>query len=135
MFFDQSGKPLPGGTALRVPALDYHEGIVAYDSATGAQVMLHNSKKRGCVALTTPDEFCEGHPVMIVRGPRNSEQATLVVQQAWQDVQSGRRWTAFDNCQDFVSRAYDGRNGSVIRTFIIGTLLFAGLAFSLAKQS
>jgi len=133
MFLDQTGKPLPGGTALGVPALNHHEGIVAYNSATGEQVMLHNSKKRGCAAMTVPEEFNNGHlPVVILRGPQNLEQATSVVRRAWQDVQSGRRWTVFDNCQDFVSRAYTGRSGSMTRTFIVGTAIAAGVLAALS---
>lgn len=131
MFVDQNGNPLPSGTVLRVPALYDHEGIVGYDAA-GQQVMLHNSKRRGRAALTGPDEFNEGHPIVVVRGPQNPQQANRVVQKAWEDVQRQRPWSWFDNCQDFVSRAYDDQSGSMTRNFVVGGLIVAGLLFSVS---
>ena len=134
MYLDQFGNPLPAGTALRVPALFHHQGIVDYDDATGEQVMLHNSKKRGQVAQTDPSEFNNGRfPVALAR-PLPVDRLPVIVRSAREDVQSGRRWTVFDNCQDFVSRAYDGHDGSATRTFIVGALLVSGLLWALSAE-
>ncbi len=83
--------------------------------------------------MTTTKEFNNGHlQVVVSRNPRNSEHASLIVQRAWQDIQSGRRWTAFDNCQDFVSRAYEGKDGSMTRNAIFGALAVSGVLLALS---
>ena len=39
-----------------------------------------------------------------------------------QRVQAGAPWTVFNNCQDFVSMAYNGKPGSETRTLLgLGT--------------
>lgn len=134
MFVDQFGNLLPEGTTLQVPSLVDHTGFVAYTQA-GQQVMLHNSKKRRRAAMTTPEEFNDGNlPVVTVRFPQTPEEGALIVQRAWQDVQSGRRWTWFDNCQDFVSRALTGQNGSPTRNLLVG-LFAVGFVFAVVVNS
>jgi hypothetical protein len=93
--------------------------------------MIHNSKKRGAPAITTPEEFNDNvHLVVVVRSPATPQQGTLIVQRAWQASQVPARWNLFDNCQDFVSRAYAARGGSLTRNVVVGALLAFGLVCS-----
>lgn len=73
---------------MRVPSYYNHTGFVAY-TQIGEQVMLHNSKKLGRAAMTTPKEFSSGLPVVVDRLPQNMEEAVRIVQYAWEDVQRG----------------------------------------------
>jgi len=132
-FVDEYNRPLPGGTALQDPCT-LHEGIVAYHSQTGQQVMLHRSKKIGRSAMTIPEEFSDGRcqPVR-KRVPQSHAEAQAVVQRAWNDVQLGTRWTWWSNCQDFVSAAYGGQ-GSPTRAIVIGVLAVAGVFFAVQAQ-
>jgi hypothetical protein len=129
-FTDQVGNPLPAGAKVRVPSLFNHTGIIAYTDV-GQQVVLHNSKKRGHAAVTAPEELNNGNlPVVVDWLPQTPEEGARTVQRALEDVQRGVRWSWFDNCQDFVSRALKGQNGSPRRDYIFLTgLCVLGLVF------
>jgi hypothetical protein len=133
MFVNEYGYGLPQGTVLRVPTLFDHEGIVAYDW-NGQQVIIHNSKKRGVAAVTTPEEFNENvHRVVVVRIPATQQLGEIVVQRALQAAQVPARWNVLNNnCQDFVSRAYGAPNGSMTRNVVVGLVLAGGLLWALA---
>jgi hypothetical protein len=130
-FADQNGNPWPRGTVLEVPTLFDHQGIVDYDPWTGQQIMLHNSKKRRCAAVTRPPDFSEGRDYLAVFVPQDCEQGSLIVQEARREVELGVAWTVFDNCQDFVSRVLRGKNGSKTRDFIVGVGLALAILGSL----
>jgi hypothetical protein len=127
MFFaDEFNRPLPGGTALKDPCT-LHEGIVAYKRYTGEQVMIHKSPKIGRPAITHPSQFSDGKCKLFkTRSPQSAVQGEAIVQRAWSEVQRGTPWTLFDNCEDFVSKAYTGQSGSTTRNFVLGLLAVAG---------
>ena len=110
---------------------------MAYDSQSGQQVILHNSKKLGRSAMTPPEEFTNGAcQIVRKRVPQSPVEAQAVVQRAWSDVQRGRTWTWFDNCEDFVNRAYTGQDGSPTRTLVaLGLLFGAGVLFLSTRNS
>ncbi len=116
---DEFNRPLPGGTVVKDPCT-MHEGIVAYER--GRQVMLHKSLSIGRAAKTDPSVFTSGKCKLVrTRVPQSPAEAEVVIQRAWSEVQrGGARWTIFDNCEDFVSRAYTGKSGSATRNFWVG---------------
>ncbi len=121
-FVDEFNRPLPGGTALKDPR-SLHEGIVGYVLQTGQQVMLHKSPRIGRAAITQPSVFADGkRPLVRTRVPQSPAEAQAVLQRAVAEVQSGTPWTLFDNCEDFVSRAYTGQSGSPTRNAVLGIL-------------
>jgi len=127
MFLDEFKLPLPGGTAIKDPCTK-HEGIVAYERGTGRQLMLHNSPRIGQAALTEPSAFTDGKCKLLrTRVPQSPAESEAIVQRAWSEVQKGTRWTVFDNCEDFVSRAYTGKSGSATRNFCVGVAAVLGL--------
>jgi hypothetical protein len=129
LFGDANGFLLTQGTAIKFPSLVRHEAIIDY-TWNGEQVLLEKSKKHKRPTVTKPEEY-RGVPFIINRVPASPEHGLRIVQHAYAEIQAGAPWTAFDNCQDFVSRAYNGRNGSETRNFVFGTLAvlgFVGLA-------
>lgn len=126
-FVDEFNRPLPGGTALKDPR-SLHEGIVGYVSQTGQQVILHKSPRIGRAAITEPSVFADGkRPLVRTRVPQSPAKAQAVLQRAVAQVQSGAPWTLFDNCEDFVSRAYTGQSGSATRNVVLVLLVVVGL--------
>lgn len=125
-FCDVNVSPLPQGTAIKFPSLVRHEVIVAYD-LYGQQLLLEKSKKFGRPTVTNPEEY-RGVPFVISRNPSSPAHGARIVEQAYAEIQAGGTpWTPFDNCQDFVSRAYAGRNGSETRNLVFfGVLAVAG---------
>jgi hypothetical protein len=120
-FVDEFNRPLPAGTALKDPRT-LHEGIVGY-AQTGQQVMLHKSPRIGRAAITEPSVFADGkRPLVRTRVPQSPAETQAVLHRAFAQVQSGARWTFFDNCEDFVSRSYTGQSGSPTRNVVLGIL-------------
>ena len=128
---DPQGNPLPGGTAIEDSTSPVqHQGLIAW--RFGCQVVLENSfRHRGAVEISAFN-FNGGKPVQVVRSPQNYFEAEMIVQRAWADVQNGVKWSPFYNCQDFISHAYTGRNGSKTRDGIVLGGLAAALLFALA---
>jgi len=125
-FVDELNRPLPGGTVLKDPCT-LHEGIVAYMRFTGQQVMIHKSPNIGRPAITPPSDFSVGKCKLVrTRAPESAAEGEAIVLRAWSEVQRGTPWTVFDNCEDFVSRAYTGQSGSVTRNFVLALLTIAG---------
>ena len=137
MFFvDEHNRPLPGGTALKDPCSWGHEGIVAYVGTH--QVMLHKPLSSGRPVMTSPSEFSNGKCKAVrTRTPQSASEGAAIVQRAWTEVQrGGTPWTVFDNCEDFVSRAYTGKGGSATRSFVLGLLALGGIcAFAIGARS
>jgi len=132
-FMDESGRPLPEGTVLRDPET-HHTGLIAYDQI-GRQIALHLSKRLGRAVASPPEEMNDGiRPMVVDRYPQTPEEGSRAVQHAWAEVQRGVRWTWFNNCQDFVSRAYKGQSGSPTRDLIFGGLCVVGLLFAVANS-
>jgi hypothetical protein len=125
-FTDALHQPLQGGTVVKDPCT-LHEGIIAYNG--GQQVVLHKSLSIGRPAMTDTYAFTNGKCKLIVtRVPQSHAHAQAIVQRAWTEVQSGGTpWTLFDNCEDFVSRAYTGSSGSLGRALAVGFLVVVGL--------
>lgn len=128
-FVDQFGVLFPEGTVLEVVSLERHQGVVAY-TAMAQQVIIHNSKKLGRAVISWPNDLSDGkHEVIVNRTPLSPSEGGRIVQSANADVQRGVRWTPFDNCQDLVSRATTGKNGSPTRNILLGGALVLGILF------
>ena len=126
-FVDACNQPWPGGTVLKDPCT-LHEGIVAYKRFTGEQVIIHKSRQIGRAAVTLPSYFTDGKCKLVAtRTPQSLAEGEAVVQRAFAEAQSATPWTLFDNCEDFVSRAYTGQGGSATRNLIAGFLAVVGL--------
>ena len=100
----------------------------------GEQVLLEQSKQHKKPRVASSEEYCDT-PFVISRVPTSPEHGLRIVQHAYAEIQAGAPWTAFDNCQDFVSRAYTGRNGSKTRNFVFGALAVVGLVGMAAASS
>ena len=126
-FVDEFNRPLAGGTVLKNPCT-LHEGIVAYERFTGQQVMIHKSPRIGRPAITPPSEFTDGKCKLVrTRAPQTAAEGEAVLLRAWAEVQRGTPWTVFDNCEDFVSKAYTGQRGSATRCLIVGLVVLAAV--------
>jgi len=132
-FADVNGRLLAQGTAIKFPSVFHHEAVIDY-AWNGEQVLLEKSKKRKKPTVTNPEEY-RNIPFIISRVPASPEHGLRIVQHAYAEIQAGAPWTALDNCQDFVSRAYEGRNGSETRNFILGTIAVLGLVGVAAASS
>lgn len=133
-FTDEHGMPLLKGTAISLEPHSPHWGIIDY-LQTGQQVIHHNSKKHGRAVTTWPEEFNDGHiPARVVAMPLSAEDGERICQNARLDVKRGVPWSPGDNCQDFVTRAYIGRNGSPTRDKLVVTALIVG-GLALAAQA
>jgi hypothetical protein len=130
---DANGWPLAQGAAIKFPSLVRHEAIFDY-AWNGQQVLLEKSKKHKRPTVTSPEEYRDV-PFIMSRVPESPEHGLRIVQHAYAEIQAGAPWTAFDNCQDFVSRAYTGRNGSETRNFVFGALAVVGLVGMAAASS
>jgi hypothetical protein len=97
-------------------------------------VLLEKSKTQKRPTVTSPEEY-RGISFIISRFPTSPEHGLRIVQHAYAEIQAAAPWTAFDNCQDFVSRAYEGRNGSQTRNFVFGALAVLGLVGVAAASS
>jgi hypothetical protein len=131
-FVDANGNGLPQGYVLKFPSLTNHEAIIDY-TCYGEQVLLEKSKKYRMPTVTNPEEYRD-IPFVISRIPTSAGHALRIVQHAYSEIEAGAPWTLFDNCQDFVSRAYKGKNGSSTRDFIFG-LCALGLLVTVAVNS
>jgi hypothetical protein len=121
-FVDEFNRPLPAGSALKDPR-NLHQGIVGYDSQTGQQVMLHKPFRIGRPVITEPSAFADGKCRLVrTRVPKSPAEAEAVLQRAVAQVQRPTPWSVFDNCEDFVSRAYTGHSGSATRNLVLGVL-------------
>jgi hypothetical protein len=120
MMVDQRGRPLPKGTAIDLMPYSPHAGVVGY-TEVGQQVIAHNSKRHGRAVITLPEDFNEGGriPVRATSLPKTPGDADRIWQSAVNDVSRGVRWLPGDNCQDLVSRALTGHNGSPTRNALI----------------
>lgn len=126
MYVDENQRPLTGGTALGFGPI--HQGIVAY-LRDGRQVILNTSMKHGKPVVSAPEEFA-GNKVRLVRPmPKTWEDSIRIQQNACNLLNEGAPWTIFNNCQDFVSRAYDGKPGSETRS-LAGAGLALGVLFA-----
>jgi hypothetical protein len=132
IFTDQNGNPLPLGTAIDLQPHSPHAGIIGY-LPDGRQVVGHNSKQHGRAVVSWPQEFNSGMPIRIGRYPESHEHAIRIWQSVVSDVNRGVPWRGGDNCQDLVSRAYDGKNGSPTRDAIFGLLAVVALGVLAAK--
>jgi len=124
---------LPDGTVLEVMVgMIPHEGILQrwwY----GSLLVHHNSKRHGGAVTTSFSVFSEGRPVRVLHIPQTAEESHQITQSARNDVARGIPWTVGDNCQDLVSRAVEGKNGSRTRDAVVVGGLF-GLALWLVSR-
>jgi hypothetical protein len=128
VYVDQNGNPLMAGTAIEDrTSLIHHQGIVAYDGGFN-QVVIENSFRHRRAVMIPSIAFNGGKNVAVVRTPTNRFQGEQIVQRAYADVVAGVKWTFLNNCQDLVTRAYEGKNGSKTRDFVVlGGLAAAAL--------
>jgi hypothetical protein len=132
-FCDTNNCPLAQGTAIKFPSLVQHEAIIDY-AWNGEAVLLEKSKQHRKPRAASTEEY-RNVPFVISRVPSSPAHGLRIVQHAYAEIQAGAPWTAFDNCQDFVSRAYTGRNGSETRNFVFGALAVVGLVGMAAASS
>lgn len=127
IFLAANRNPLSEGTAISFPSYYDHEVIICY-AWNGQQFVLEKSKRIGKPTITDPEVY-RGVPFVISRSPRSAEHGSQIVRNGLAEVQSGGKpWSIFDNCQDFVSRAYDRRNGSKSRSVAVGVAAVVGIA-------
>ena len=131
-FVDANRNMLPQGYAIKFPSLYDHEAVIAY-AWNGEQVLLEKSKKHRRPTITNPEEY-RGVPFVLSRIPTSPAHGLRIVQHAYAEIEAGAPWTLFDNCQDFVSRAYKGQNGSPTRDFVFG-LCALGFLFAVVVNS
>lgn len=132
-FCDQNNCPLPRGTAIKFPTLVQHEVLIDY-AWNGQQILLEKSKQHKRPRVANTLEHANA-PFVVSRVPSSPEHGLQIVQRAYAEIQAGAPWTPFDNCQDFVSRAYTGRKGSETRNFLFGALAVVGLVSMAAASS
>jgi hypothetical protein len=117
----QFGFPLAGGTAIEdCTSLSSHQAIIAY--RYGQQVVIENSFRYRHAVVIPSIQFNGGKMACVVRAPNDQWHGEQIVQRAYADVVAEVRWTPFNNCQDLVTRAYEGKNGSKTRNFVLGGL-------------
>jgi hypothetical protein len=119
---DQYFQPLPRGTAVQLGVV--HQGIVGYQNYQ--QVIYNKSKRFGRPVVSAPEEF-NGLAAQVVRMPKNDHEGARIEQNALNLIQAGAPWTLLDNCQDFVSRCYDGKSGSETRNLLVGAGIVVGV--------
>jgi hypothetical protein len=108
-----------------------HAGIIGY-LETGQQVVAHNSKQHGRAVITLPEHFNDGHiPIRETSRPPTPLKADEIWQSAVNDVLRGVPWLPGDNCQDLVSRALTGHNGSPTRNVLVGLAVLIAVIASL----
>jgi len=129
---DEHGRLLPMGAAIDLMPHSPHAGIVGY-LETGQQVVAHNSKQHGRAVITLPEDFNNGGriPIRVTSLPKTFAEANRIWQSAVNDVSRGVRWFPADNCQDFVSRALTGHNGSPTRNALVGLAVLIAILGSL----
>lgn len=127
VYRDQSGFPLAGGTAIEDrTTLVRHQGVIAYRN--GDQVVIENSFRHRQAVVIPSIGFNEGKIAWIIRTPNDQRHGEQIVQRAYADVVAEVKWTPFNNCQDLVTRAYEGKNGSNTRdAAVVGGLAVAAL--------
>lgn len=128
-FGDANGLPLAAGTAIKFPTYYNHEAIIAYTHGY-RQVLLEKSKKHKVPRIGNPEEY-RGLPYVISRVPSSPAHAMAILQHACAEIDAGKPWTIFDNCQDFVSRAYSGKNGSETRNLAYGVATAVGIIIAI----
>lgn len=131
-FTDQNGNPLPLGTAIDLQPHSPHAGIIGY-LPDGRQVVGHNSKQHGRAVVSWPQDFNSGLRIRITRYAESPQHANRIWESVISDVNRGVPWRGGDNCQDLVSRAYTGANGSPTRDAIFGLLAFVAVVVFAAK--
>ena len=121
-------QPLPTGTVLDLQPYSPHTVIVGYNE-WGQQVVGHNSKLQGRAVISWPEEFNDlGRiPFRVVRYPLSLQEGGRIWQSVLRDVERGVRWLPEDNCQDLVSRAVTGHDGSPTRDAILSFGFFGAL--------
>lgn len=118
---DEYERPLPKGTVLDLQPYSPHTVVVGYNECS-LQVIGHNSKQHGRAVISWPEEFNDAGriPFRIIRCPTSLQEGESIWHSVLWDVQRGVRWLPEDNCQDLVSRAVTGHNGSPTRDAIVG---------------
>jgi hypothetical protein len=131
---DEYERPLPKGTVLDLQPYSPHTVVVGYNE-WGLQVIGHNSKQQGRAVISWPEEFNDAGriPFRIVRCPASLQEGESIWQSVLRDVRQGVRWLPQDNCQDLVSRAVTGHNGSPTRDAIVGLGIFGALLWMAAS--
>jgi hypothetical protein len=131
---DENHNLLPQGTVVEFPTQFFHQAIIAY-THWGQQVLLEKTLLHGKPTVTSTEDY-RGVRYRVARYPNSSEHGVRIIRHALAEIETGKRWTIFDNCQDFVSRAYDGKNGSKTRDFCVlgaAVLGLVGLAGASAR--
>jgi hypothetical protein len=127
MFTSSDGIPWPRGTAIALGPFPQHSGFIDYTFG-GEQIIVHKSKRQGGAVVTSPEEFNENQYVYrVVRIPADQYEAQTWLAIAYAAVERGDPWSEFDNCQDFLSQAIDGRRGSPTRDDLVGATFTLGL--------
>lgn len=133
---------LPDGTIIKTKVVWNFLPFTHYGTIQrqwdGQVFVHHNSKKRGYAATTNFDQFHDGNPVFVHRVSATLGEGWEIAARARADVERGIRWTIDNNCEDMVSRAITGRNGSPTRNAFLGVSLglgVVGVLIAIAKTS
>ena len=130
VYRDQSGFPLAGGTAIEDrTTLIHHQALIAY--RYGEQVVIENSFRHRQAVVIPSIQFNGGKIAWPVRTPNDQRHGEQIVQRAYADVVAEVKWTVLNNCQDLVTRAYEGKNGSNTRNIVLGGLAAVAVIASL----
>ena len=129
---------LPDGTVVKTTAYWFglpftHYGVKQRTSVGGAMIH-HNSKRIGKASTTDLQGFSGGSPVFVHSIPQTIREGWVRAERARADVERGIQWTVVDNCEDFISRAVTGHDGSPTRSVFVGAGLLAVLIFIALKS-
>jgi hypothetical protein len=133
-YTDEQGNFLPLGTIVDLQPRSPHTGILGYDEF-GTQVVAHNSKKFRQAVVSLLEDFNDASFPVRYTLPANNQDGARIWQNAVSDVERGVRWSPWNNCQDFVSRAVSGQNGSPTRNLLFGIAALITAVVLLPKVS
>jgi hypothetical protein len=131
-YTDERGFLLPRGTVVHLHPGSPHTGIIGYDEF-GTQVVAHNSKKFGKAVVSSLEDFNDTNLPVRYTAPANDHDGQRIWDNAMSDVERGVLWSPWNNCQDFVSRAISGQNGSPTRDLLVGIAALVAAAIVLPK--
>jgi hypothetical protein len=118
----------PDGTIIETTVFGVipHPGLLDH-AADGTPIVYHNSKEHGESVATSLGEFAGDGVIRLVSAPANPEQSWVRLSSARHDVALRVPWSPDNNCQDSISRANTGHDGSPTRDALVavGVVTFA----------
>lgn len=117
------------GQILETDKLGFrHEGLYV-----GGNQVIHSSPRQGGVAISSLLEFSGPAGVKLSTLYKPKVSAEQMVFNAYRQLQAGRKWWPWDNCQNFISEVAGQQSDSPQwRQFFVGVCLVGGI-FTLMK--